>query len=167
MDLIGEESSGFDNQSTSNATMSTTESAPILSPSAIANIISSVLAVVFLTLLLCYLMRTFNDTGRTTRIRTTLDNNRKIDQQIAAAKTRAEQRAKQTGQVRGSRENLTSPAEPPEVVSSVVECGLQEQDLPVLNTASELDSRAVDADMSQSNSVAAVVIHPSTLGRTS
>lgn len=80
-----------------NGTNSTTTAPhePVLTPSAIANIICSVLAILLLTSLLCYLTHTFNNVERKTRIRTALEANRRIDQQIAAAKARAEQRLKE------------------------------------------------------------------------
>jgi hypothetical protein len=105
------EGSGFNQSTTTTPEMSS----PILSPSAIANIISAVLAVTFLTIVLCYLMRSFNQNERTTRIRTTLDNNKRIDEQIAAAKARAEQQTteQQTnlGLIHGSRETCTASME--------------------------------------------------------
>lgn len=99
------EGSGLINQSTT-ATIPTM-SAPILSPSAIANIICSVLAIVFLTIVLCYLMRSFNQGERKTRIKTSLENNRRIDEQIAVAKARAEHRPVQTSLIQGSEEICT------------------------------------------------------------
>lgn len=110
-DFMEEGSGGF-NQST------TPVPAPILSPSAIANIISAVLAVVFLTVVLCYLMRSFNQGERKTRIKTALDNNRRIDEQIAAAKARAEQRTAQTHPIQGTREICTDSLE---VIATSVE----------------------------------------------
>lgn len=92
MDIEELEGSGEDNMT--NSTTPTMRE-PILSPTAIANIICSVLAVIFLTAVLCYLMRSFSTKERKTRIRTSLENNRRIDEQIAAAKARAEQRVQQ------------------------------------------------------------------------
>lgn len=69
-----------------------TVSAPVLTASAIANIICSVLAVVFLSVLLCYMVHSYNRDHNRTRIRTALANNKLIDQQNAAAKARAEER---------------------------------------------------------------------------
>lgn len=94
-EMIEEEGSAEDSNSSILFT-TTTPAAPILSPSAIANIICGVLALAVLTVALCYLMRSFNRDERKMRVRTSLENNRRIDAQVAAAKTRAEQqKAKQ------------------------------------------------------------------------
>lgn len=95
MDLEGE-GSGF-NESTTPIVPA--ESSPILSASAIANILCSVGAVVFLTVILCYLTRTFSEDERKTRIKNSQENNRRIDEQIAAAKARAERQQKNTQQI--------------------------------------------------------------------
>ena len=64
---------------------------PILTPHAIANIVSSGVAVIFLTVVLCYLMITFNQVEHRTRVRTALQRNKQIDRQIAAARARQQQ----------------------------------------------------------------------------
>lgn len=105
-----EEGSGFNQTTTTMPAMSS----PILSPSAIANIICSVLAVVFITTILCYLMRSFSENERKTRIKTSLENNRRIDEQIAAAKARAEQQrtTEKTSLIQGpGRETCTASLE--------------------------------------------------------
>ena len=109
MDMLDMEGSGGDNMTTSTTP---TMREPILSPTAIANIICSVLAVVFLTAVLCFLMRSFNANERKTSIRTSRENNRRIDEQIAAAKARAEKRTQQStsSQV---QDNLKEPSEVP------------------------------------------------------
>ncbi len=104
----GEDGSGFSdaNISTSSPPPTTPPppSGPILSGSAIANIICGVLAVSFLTGYLCYLMYTFSKTERKSRVKTALENNRRIDEQIARAKARAA--AKQKSQEAGALRNL-------------------------------------------------------------
>ena len=64
---------------------------PVLTGDAIANIVCSGVAIIFLTGLLCYTSYTFSKKERKTRTRTALENNKLIDKQIAAAKARAEQ----------------------------------------------------------------------------
>lgn len=81
-----------------NSTLFPPKDEPILSASAIANIICSVLAIIFLTVILCYLVQSFNKTERETRLMTTKENNRRIDRQIAAAKARTEQRIKEANE---------------------------------------------------------------------
>ena len=61
---------------------------PSLTPDAIANIVLSGVAIVFLTTVLCYLMATFNQMEHRTRVKTALQRNQQIDRQIAAARTR-------------------------------------------------------------------------------
>lgn len=75
------------------ATTTDTPPTPILTPDAIANIILSGVAVVFLTTVLCYLMATFNQVEHSTRVKTALQRNQQIDRQIAAA--RAHQKEQQ------------------------------------------------------------------------
>jgi len=98
---LGEEGEDFDD-SVSSLIMPTPSQSPeatvpprepVLSGDAIANIVCSFAAVVFLTSVLCYISYTFNKKERKTRIRTTLANNKLIDQQIAAARARAEVKA--------------------------------------------------------------------------
>jgi len=131
-----EEGSG-NNSFTTPGPTSTIPSAPILSPSAIANIISSVLAVVFLTAILCYLVRSYNKNEQKIRIRTSLENNKRIDEQLAAAKARAEQRTKQTNLTQGSTDNQTACIDSAEVVITNAECKPQYPDSQPLNIASE------------------------------
>ena len=69
-------------------TTTTTMPAPILTPNAIANIVLSGVAVIFLTAVLCYLMATFNQVEHRTRVRTSLQRNKLIDRQIAASRAR-------------------------------------------------------------------------------
>lgn len=76
---------------------------PVLSASAIANIICSGLAVIFLTAVLCVLLRSFNKGERKARLQTTLENNRRIDRQIAAAKARAAQRVREATELANQR----------------------------------------------------------------
>ena len=66
---------------------------PVLSANAIANIVCTAAALIFLTCVLCYITRTFNTQIHKTRVKTALANNRLIEQQIAAAKARAEQKS--------------------------------------------------------------------------
>ena len=116
------EGSGFNESTTTMSAMSS----PVLSASAIANILCSVGAVVFLTVILCYLMRSFSENERKTRIKTTQENNRRIDDQIAAAKARAEQQQKNTQQIsliQGSGDICTASLE---VVPTTVELGPQD-----------------------------------------
>ena len=77
--------------STENVSNSTSSppAEPILSGGAIANIICGILAVTFLTCYLCFLMYSFNKNEHKSRVRTALENNRRIDEQIAKAKARA------------------------------------------------------------------------------
>lgn len=98
----GEEGSGL-SDNTTNSTPTTPQPPPILSGSAIANIICGVLAIAFLTGYLCYLMYSFSKNERKSRVRTALQNNRQIDEQIARAKARAA--AKQKSQEAGSVHN--------------------------------------------------------------
>lgn len=65
---------------------------PILTTDAIVNIVASVLAVIFLTTVLCYLMITFNQAEHRTRVRTALERNKQIDRQIAASRARQQQK---------------------------------------------------------------------------
>ena len=65
---------------------------PILTADAITNIVVSVLAVILLTGLLCYLMITFNQVEHRTRVRTALERNKQIDRQIAASRARQQQK---------------------------------------------------------------------------
>lgn len=58
-------------------------------------------------------MRSFSQNERKTRIKTSLDNNRRIDEQIAAAKAHAEQQrnTEQTSLIKGPRETCTASLE--------------------------------------------------------
>lgn len=108
--------SGLDMNDTNSTLFPPGAKEPILSASAIANIICSVLAIILLTAVLCYLMRTFNKTERDTRLMTTRENNRRIDRQVAAAKARVEQsikeateheqKSREAGVLQDSRETL-------------------------------------------------------------
>lgn len=135
-DLEAEGSGGGDNMT--NSTTPTMRE-PILSPTAIANIICSVLAVVFLTAVLCFLMRSFTANERKTRIKTSQENNRRIDEQIAAAKARA---AKRVQQFISSREqdNLKEPDEAPIVGT---EQRPQDADLKQSNTTTKASGEVV------------------------
>ena len=82
---------------------------PVLSGDAIANIVCSVAAIIFLTSVLCYISYTFSKKERKTRIRTTLANNKLIDQQIAAARARADVKA-QSVHDRPLEDKKTDPA---------------------------------------------------------
>ncbi len=64
---------------------------PILTSDAIANIVISGVAVIFITAVLCYLMITFNQVEHRTRVRTALQRNKQIDRQISAARVRQQQ----------------------------------------------------------------------------
>ncbi len=64
---------------------------PILTPDAIANIVLSGVAIIFLTAVLCYLMITFNQVEHRMRVRTALQRNKQIDRQIAATRARQQQ----------------------------------------------------------------------------
>ena len=64
---------------------------PILTANAIANIVLSGVAVIFLTAVLCYLMVTFNQVEHRTRVRTALQRNKQIDRQMAATRARQQQ----------------------------------------------------------------------------
>lgn len=64
---------------------------PILTADAIANIVLSGVAVIFITVILCYLMITFNQVEHRTRVRTALQRNKQIDRQISAARVRQQQ----------------------------------------------------------------------------
>lgn len=64
---------------------------PILTADAIANIVLSAAAVIFITAILCYLMITFNQVEHRTRVRTALQRNKQIDRQISAARVRQQQ----------------------------------------------------------------------------
>lgn len=107
-----------------NAT-TTESSSPVLSGSAIANIICGALAIIFLTSYLCYLMYTFNQQEHKSRVRTALENNRRIDEQIARAKARAaaRQRSQETAEVvRESDESQSELLGSPEPVVKSVDC---------------------------------------------
>ena len=84
---------------------------PIITGDAIANIVCSVSAIILLTSLLCYTSYTFSRRERRTRTKTALANNKLIDQQIAAAKANAEQRAKNTSQGLLYKESGTNQAQ--------------------------------------------------------
>ena len=64
---------------------------PILTADAIANIVLSGVAVIFITAILCYLMITFNQVEHRTRVRTALQRNKQIDRQISVARVRQQQ----------------------------------------------------------------------------
>ena len=105
------EGSGLENDSNSTTIPSSSPTTPsdILSVNAIINILASVVAVVFLTGFLCYTMHTFNRNEHKNRIRTALENNRLIDQQIAASKARAASKNQETNVLlERSKENLSS-----------------------------------------------------------
>lgn len=74
-----------------NETTTMVSPTPILTPDAIANIVLSGVAIIFLTAVLCYLMITFNQVEHRTRVRTALQRNKQIDRQIAAARARQQQ----------------------------------------------------------------------------
>ena len=93
-----EEDSEIMDMGSGNSTLSPEADEPVLSASAIANIICSGLAIIFLSAILCYLVHSFNVNERKMRLRTTKENNRRIDRQIAAAKARAEQRIKEANE---------------------------------------------------------------------
>lgn len=95
----------------SNSTMAP-PTTPILSPSAIANIISSVVAVVFLTSVLCYLLRSFNQNQHQSRVRTALENNRLIDEQLAKSKALAERKNMEASLLQGSRDTVEASQSP-------------------------------------------------------
>lgn len=88
-DLLEEEGSGLGSNNASNSTL---PGDPILSPSAIANIVCSFAAIVFLSTLLCYITHSFNKNQHKNRIRTTRENNRLIDRQISEARAKQEQK---------------------------------------------------------------------------
>lgn len=122
--------SGMDN--VSNSTLLTTTPptttvgsgpGPVLSASAIVNIIFSVLAIVFLTVTLCYLMHSFNKGERNNRIRTALQNNRQIEEQIATAKARADQQASLLQTQKKNQSNTS--VDSPELASTNTECRTQ------------------------------------------
>ena len=79
------------NSSNETTTTAPPSSEPILTANAIANIVLSGLAIIFLSSVLCYLMATFNQVEHRTRVRTSLERNKQIDRQIAATRARQQQ----------------------------------------------------------------------------
>ena len=78
-----------------------TNSEPVLSADAIANITASSVAVFLIAAMVCYLWQCFDRRQRLDRIRMALERNRQIEKQMAAAKAR--QRTAQLGEGEGSR----------------------------------------------------------------
>ena len=111
--LDGAEGSAMVPENMSNSTTTTSTSTPpppILTASAIANIICGALAIAFLTGYLCFLMYSFNQSEHKSRVRTALENNRRIDAQIAKAKARAEAqlRREEAGRVQSAGDSETA-----------------------------------------------------------
>lgn len=90
---------------------STTEaprSEPLLSGNAIANIICSALALIFLTGVLCYTSYSFSKHERHIRVKTALENNKLIDKQLAAAKAKVDHRNQSSATVSLLADSKTS-----------------------------------------------------------
>lgn len=70
------------------ATENSTITTPVLTPDAIANIVTTVLAIVFLTCIVCYLIMCYEKKERKDRVRLALEKNRAIEKQMVASKAR-------------------------------------------------------------------------------
>lgn len=70
------------------ATENSTITTPVLTPDAIANITTTVLAIILLTSIVCYLLMCYEKKERMDRVRLALEKNRAIEKQMVAAKAR-------------------------------------------------------------------------------
>ena len=70
------------------ATENSTITTPVLTPDAIANITTTVLAIILLTSIVCYLLMCYEKKERMDRVRLALEKNRAIEKQMVASKAR-------------------------------------------------------------------------------
>ena len=70
------------------AAENSTGTTPVLTPDAIANITTTVVAIILLTSIVCYLLMCYEKKERMDRVRLALEKNRAIEKQMAASKAR-------------------------------------------------------------------------------
>lgn len=78
------------------ATENSTVTTPVLTADAIANITTTVVAIMILTSIVCYLLMCFEKRERMDRVRLALEKNRAIEKQMVASKARQSRERERT-----------------------------------------------------------------------